>query len=313
MTTLVRDWLHTSLRSTTSTPSMPRPVSRRKLLGAAWGGACASLAAPFPALASPASSRPPPRATSPDIAVDPVVVASGLAQRWSQAMRRDLGWAARWSEHDTSGVLAQLESGRASVGVYLSHPLANKLIDQGLIHDRHRLARTGVLLVGPQDDLAGIRGEVDPARALRQVLAAHAAGAATWAAPLPGSALFALADDVSAGALSRTLTTKPLSARPNAPAYRLVTQAEWATGATGATKAAGAMGAGGPEGGASRVWLADSRTMQLHCEVARSFRGQHDGEKLLVTWLQRPLARAAIRGTPGWQGVDPALAAKDRA
>lgn len=313
MTALVRDWLHTSLRSTTSTPSMPRPVSRRKLLGAAWGGACASLAAPFPALASPASSRPPPRATSPDIAVDPVVVASGLAQRWSQAMRRDLGWAARWSEHDTSGVLAQLESGRASVGVYLSHPLANKLIDQGLIHDRHRLARTGVLLVGPQDDLAGIRGEVDPARALRQVLAAHAAGAATWAAPPPGSALFALADDVSAGALSRTPTTKPLSARPNAPAYRLVTQAEWATGATGATKAAGAMGAGGPEGGASRVWLADSRTMQLHCEVARSFRGQHDGEKLLVTWLQRPLARAAIRGTPGWQGVDPALAAKDRA
>lgn len=289
---------------------MPRPVSRRKLLGAAWGGACASLAAPFPALASPASSRPPPRAASPDIAVDPVIVASGLAQRWSQAMRRDLGWAARWSEHDTSGVLAQLESGRASVGVYLSHPLADKLIDQGLIHDRHRLARTGVLLVGPMDDLAGIRGEVDPARALRQVLAAHAAGAATWAAPPQGSALFALADDVSAGALSRTLTTRPASTRPNAPAYRLVTQAGWATGAT---KAAAAMGAGGPEGGASRVWLADSRTMQLHCEVARSFRGQHDGEKLLVTWLQRPLARAAIRGTPGWQGVDPALAAKDRA
>lgn len=279
---------------------MPRPVSRRKLLAVAWRGACACVAAPLPALASPAARRPAPRATSPEIAVDPVVVASGLAQRWSQAMRRDLGWAAQWSQQDTAGVLAQLESGQASVGVYLSHPLAEKLLEQGLIHDRHRLARTGVLLVGPLDDLAGIRGESDPARALRQVLAAHAAGAATWAPPPPGSALFALADHVSGGALSRPPVARPAKHRPNAqahPAYRLVTQAQWAT------EAAGAPGATGRQGGGTQVWLADSPTLQLHCEVARSFRGQHDGEKLLVTWLQRPLARAAIRGTPGWQGV----------
>ena len=53
----------------------------------------------------------------------------------------------------------------------------------------------------------------------------------------------------------------------------------------------------------TRVWFQGHPALVLHAEVARSFRGKHPGGKLLVDWLDRPLARGTLRGVAGWQNA----------
>lgn len=284
-------------------PTSPRcalaPPTRRDVLRLA-----SALAAPtlvYPAWAGP---RPPARAEAPEVGVDPALAASGLTERWSQAMRRDMGWSARWRPLPSGTLLQQMEQGEVDLGIYLSHPQADRLAQQGLIHDLRPLARTDVLLVGPAQDLAGIRAERDPALALRQVLVAHAAGAAVWQAPPPGSALAALLERLLAGAgvnpgsgaapLAGMASAAAARARPPTDApYRLLTRAEWL-----ATPPARGQNA-------PRVWLQggpDLRLLSLECTLARPFRAKHPGARLLVQWLQGPLARQAVAASaPGWQ------------
>lgn len=268
---------------------MPDTLRRRLIhtpvalaLGAAGGGLApaAWARAPLPA-----------RADSPQVGVDPAVLDSGLAGRWGQALRRDLGWAAQWTRLDSPQVLAQLEQGQIDVGLFFALPQADQLLQQGLIHDRRALARTEALLVGPPQDLAGIRAEHDPALALRQVLAAQAAGAARWAPPPPGSALAVLATQLCQGldmhALGRESAAVGTAAA--APAYRLLTATGWARLPASAQAA-------------SKVWLRDSPALVLSLHAARSFRARHPGGKLLLDWLQGPVGNAGLRASaPVWR------------
>jgi hypothetical protein len=265
---------------------MPVP-DRRPFLQLSLSGLL-TWAAPSLSMAGP---RVAPRAESPLVGVDPVFVSTGLTARWQNAMRRDLGWAARWQPMDTGAVLTQLDQGQLDAGLFLYHPQADHLDKQGLIYNRQTVARTAVLLLGPSDDLAGIRSERDPARALSQVLAAANAGAANWAMPPAGSALAALADQLTQGQAS-----KPSAARatgkvpPPSAAYRLVTRAQY-------LKAP-------PAGERLKIWLAGGPGMALDAQVACSFRARHAGAKLLVSWLQWPLAQGAVKASgPGWQSI----------
>ncbi len=259
----------------------PASAVRRALLGAL-GLTCAGLSTPTLAVR--------PRADSPEAAIDPLLVDTGLAGRWGAAMRRDLGWAARWQSAPSRQVLDRLESGQAEVGLFLTHPRADHLIQEGLIHDRRVLARTEVWLVGPANDPAGIRAETDPARAIAQVLAAQAAGAAAWQTGRPGepegpdSSLARLAERLVG---QGKVATAP--SRPGAPIYSLVTQAAWLHKP--------------PPTQGTRIWFQGHPALVLHAEVARSFRGKHPGGRLLVDWLDRPLARNAMRGAAGWQST----------
>jgi hypothetical protein len=266
-------------------------VVRRALLTRTLGATgllCAGLSAPALALH--------PRADSPDVAIDPLLVDSGLAGRWGAAMRRDLGWAAQWQQAASRQVLDRLESGDVEVGLFLSHPRAAHLEKEGLIHDRRRLARTEVWLVGPADDPAGIRAETDPARAIAQVLAARAAGVVNWQVGLPSEPAEQQGPDSPLAQLAAQLVTQP--GRPatvaGAPTYRLVTQAAWLRQGGGAKASAT---------GGLRVWFQGHPALALHAEVARSFRAKHPGGRLLVDWLDRPLARSALRGAAGWRSV----------
>ena len=258
----------------------PASAARRALLGAL-GVACAGLGSPAQAVR--------PRADSPETAIDPLLVDTGLAGRWGAAMRRDLGWAARWQAAPSRQVLDRLESGEAEVGLFLSHPRADHLAREGLIHDRRKLARTEVWLMGPANDPAGIRAEKDPARALAQVLAAQAAGVAALQTGRPDepqggdSPLASLVMQLT----GQTNLTPPASAR--APVYRLLTQAAWLRE--------------GPGSPGTRTWFQGHPDLALHAEVARSFRGKHPGGRLLVDWLDRPTARQAVRGAAGWQNT----------
>jgi hypothetical protein len=272
---------------------MPEPTdfaARRTLLmhtlGVA-GALCTGVSTPAQAVR--------PRADSPDVATEQLLLDSGLASRWGAAMRRDLGWEARWQAMGSRQTLDQLESGANEVGLFLSHPRAAYLEKEGLIHDRRKLARTEVWLVGPADDPAGIRAEKDPARAIAQVMAAQAAGVATWQFGLNSDAPANRGPDGPLAQLAAQLLAAPgapgrptQAASPAAPTYRLVTQAAW-------------LRQGQDKG--HRIWFQAHPSLVLHAEVARSFRGKHPGGRMLVDWLDRPLARSTLRGVAGWQSV----------
>ncbi|RZK99470.1 MAG: hypothetical protein EOP36_19230 [Rubrivivax sp.] len=220
------------------------------------------------------------------LGVDGLLQDTGLAGRWKAGMGRDLGLAAQWVREPSGTILQQLESGELPIGLFLGHPQADRLEHQGLIHDRHTLARTQVLLVGPASDPAGLRGETDVVRALHQILAGQAAGACRWQPAPQDSALAGLFDT-----LTSTLGAQKLSARapsssapaasPPLPPYQLLTQADW-------QKMPRA------DRNALKVQVPQDPRLWLNCQVARSFKTPHPAGKLLVTWLQGPLGRQAV-------------------
>ncbi|HEX5312137.1 substrate-binding domain-containing protein [Aquabacterium sp.] len=243
---------------------------------------------PASAQAQPRDRRP--LSEPPRVAADPAVIDSGLAARWQAAMSRDLGWSARFEPLASSQILDQLERGDIDVGVFLSHPKAEHLDKQGLIYERHSIARTEVLLIGPAQDPAGIRSESDAGRALTQIIAAAGAGQANWTQPAAGSPLAALADALTSGLASKGLS----AAAPRAvagPAYQLMTRLEWnRKGASAGTK----------------VWPLKDPRLVLDLQTALSFRSRHSAGKLLVTWLQWPIAQGIVgKAQPVWQRIKP--------
>jgi hypothetical protein len=263
-----------------------RLLARRPFLQLSLGSALAACTWP----SASARERLAARAESPNVGVDPVLMASGLTARWQAAMEQDLGWSARWSPMDTGDILTQLDQGRISVGLFLRHPRADELDRQGLIYNRHTVASTDVVLLGPQVDLAGIRHETDPGRALAQVLAAASAGAVRWQPPLAGSALAALADQLSAGLTSKSMPASSKPPKDTAPAYRLMSRAQWLINP--------------PRNEKLRIWMSDKPGLTLQAQVACSFRARHAGAKLLVSWLQWPLAQSAVEAMhPAWRPI----------
>jgi len=181
-----------------------------------------------------------PSGRQPPVGIDPLVMRTGLSGRWAQAMRQDMGWKADWQTHDSLSLLRQLEDGQLPMAVFLGGAQADALDRSGLIHDRRTLAFTDVLLIGPQDDQAGLRGESDWRRAITQVLTARIAGAARWEPPPAGHALGPWVDRWSQGftrqgALSRP--APPVSGPPGL-AYSVTTRAAWQAPPT-ATAASG--------------------------------------------------------------------------
>jgi hypothetical protein len=264
----------------------PLQPGRRHWLGTQAALACTLLTVGQAARAATSERHPSPRTASPHVGVDPIFMASGLTGRWQAAMGRDLGWQAQWKPLDTADVLRQLESGEVDAGLFLSHPLADELDRQGLIHSRQSIATTDVLLVGPTDDLAGIRSERDVGRALNQVLLAAQAGAVNWAQPPEQSALAALMNQITQG---KGVDPRALRAGTQLPAkglaYELLPRVQWR-----------------PQD-RRKVWLQGDARMVLAAQVACSFRVRHPGAKLLVNWLGWPLAQSAFKAAPGWRGI----------
>lgn len=233
---------------------------------------------------------PRPLAEGPRVSADPAVIDSGLGGRWRAAMTRDLGWAATFNPVESGTVLDQLEQGQTDVGLFLSHPKADNLDKQGLIYERHSLAQTDVLLIGPASDPAGIRAETDAGRALSQVIVAAGAGKANWKAPAAGSALAALADTLTNGLASKGMASGPNTKTAPGPAYQLVTRVGLAR--------LGSTGAG------TKIWPLSDPRMALDLQAALSFRSRHSAGKLLVTWLQWPMAQGIVgKSQPAWRRI----------
>ena len=218
------------------------------------------------------------------LGVDGLLQDTGLAGRWKTAMGRDLGLAANWVREPSGTILRQLETGELPIGLFLSHPLADRLEHQGLIHDRHTLARTQVLLVGPASDPAGVRGERDVVRALHQILAGQAAGACRWQPAPKDSALAGLSDTLTSTLGAQHLAARAASsasAGASLPPYQWLTMADWQKKPRA-------------ERNARKVLVEQDPRLWLTCQVARSFKTPHPAGKLLVKWLQGPLGRQAV-------------------
>jgi hypothetical protein len=203
-------------------------------------------------------------------------------------MQRDMGWKAQWQPHDSLSLLRLLEDGTLPMGVFLGGPQADALDRSGLIHDRRTLASTDVLLIGPKEDLAGLRGETDWGRAIVQVISARAAGVAGWEPPPPTHTLTSWVDARSQGFTRQGALARPTSrtAPPDQPPYTVVARAGWTP-------------ASDPQ---RKVWLVTGPDEALSLQVARSFRSRHPGAGLLTQWLAGPLARQQVRGlAPGWR------------
>ena len=223
------------------------------------------------------------------LGVDNLIQDTGLAGRWKSAMARDLGLAADWVRAPSGTILQQLESGELPIGLFMSHPLADRLDQQGLIHDRHILARTPVVLVGPSADPAGLRGDPDLTHALRQILAGQAAGVCRWQAAPKDSALAGLSDTLTSTLGVQNLPAKTTGAASTVPAYQLLTVAEWQNLPRNLRAPLKVLNDRDP-----RLWLS--------CQVARSFKTPHPAGKLLVQWLQGPMGKQAALGKGSvWQ------------
>lgn len=261
-------------------------LDRRTFLSASVLPGLSLLTAPGLSLAQ---GRVPTRAESPRIGADPLLISSGLTGRWQSSMRQDLGWAARFESMGTRKVLSALEQGSIDAGLFLSHPRADALEKDGLIFDRRTVARTDVLLLGPASDVAGIRGETNAARAVMQVLAACRAGVASWHPLETDSALETLAHRLSGGQLRALLSlATSVQTGANLPSYRLMTRAQWL--------------ATPPQGEPRKIWMSGGTDLVLDAQIACAFRARHPGAKLLVKWMQWPLAQRAVKASrPGWQ------------
>ena len=230
------------------------------------------------AAASSAAATP-----GPSVAIPNDAAFIPLMRCWGQAAAQDLGLRIQWQAMAEDRVAPALAQGDVSNAIFLATPQADRLQDAGLIYDRHTLAVGDIVLVGPKDDQAGIRGLTRAAEVLAQVQAAAAAGAIQWQAPQAGSAVQAWSQSVWSGP---ALTATPAST-PGAHVgghvgghYALLRADEWRNARQ--AKLAG-----------PRLWLqADAA---LHLDLARSLRLNHPAAGLLQHWLQGPLGQSCLR------------------
>ena len=102
--------------------------------------------------------------------------------------------------------------------------------------------------------------------------------------------LAAMADQLTRGLASKGLATSTKMSAGRAPAYRLMSRAQWLKTP--------------PHGEKLKVWMADKPALTLQAQIACSFRARHAGAKLLVSWLQWPLAQSAVKASrPAWQPI----------
>lgn len=247
-------------------------MERRELINWTVGLSVAACGLPVVAQPGPAMR----------LGVDSLIQDSGLAGRWNALMARDLGLKVDWVRATSGQVLTDLESGALPIGLFFRQDLADRLEQDGLIHDRHTLAHTQTLLVGPANDPARIRPLGTAALALRQILMAQAAGACRWEAPLSASALRPVSDALVARAGMSAGPAGQGVPPSSSPPYRLLSQSEWA--ALPKALRQGLM-----------VFNEKDPLLQLHCQVARSFRARHPASKLLADWLRGPVGRRGVQ------------------
>lgn len=252
-------------------------ISRRHLLGSA-----AALAAPSFATAAQRQSLGDPLR----LACDDALFDSGLAAALQRAFGRDTGVAVQLLHGPATGVLEALERGEHDAALTNAPSVEDKLDKEGLVHDRHLIARGEFLLVGPA--------------ALAKPLAAGRDAALAMLRLSQAQVPFMTRPDGSGTHLAELSLWRAAKVEPVAPWYRtadkdspLLAQAAklqacafvergmWlAQGAGVAGKGYGVLAEGDPR-------------LAIDVHVMRTFRAerQHPAGKLFVAWISSAKGR----------------------
>lgn len=235
------------------------------------------------------------------VGIEGALVASGLAARLREALKRDTGLLLQWVEGASGTLLPVLERGELDVALTNSPDTEAALERKGLVHDRRRVALTDHVLVGPapvratkktpaSGDPAGVAGGRDIGAALAGIARAGSEGTAAFIATGEPSgtraleqAAWKLAGPLPIGAWLRTAGPGPLAALQTARAsgaYALVERGVWLA-----------------HGGGGLALLAeDPARLATPYHVMRPFRSQHPAAKLAVAWLAGPNGQRAVAG-----------------
>ena len=264
-------------------------IARRSLLlaaaGAASGAACAqqrrSLVDPL------------------RLGVDTALFDGGLARALQRAFGRDTGIAVQLVRSPALSLLEALERGEVDAGLCNAPQAEARLDEQGLLHDRHAIARSDFLIVGPAGrakagDPAQIGGLRDAAQALLRLRDAALAA--------PGTVSFLSANDGSGVHVVEQALWRAAKVAPTEPWF--------AAAAPGSALAAHARarnayalverGAWNAQGGAPLAALVEGDpALGEVVHVMRSFRVSHPAGKIFVAWIAGAKGHrvaAAMRG-----------------
>ena len=235
------------------------------------------------------------------VGIEGALVASGLAARLREALKRDTGLLLQWIEGASGTLLPVLERGELDVALTNSPDTESALERKGLVHDRRRVALTDHVLVGPapvratkktpaSGDPAGVAGASDIGAALARIAAVGGSGEAAFVATSEPSgtraleqAAWKLAGPLPLGAWLRTAGPGPLAALQMARAsgaYVLVERGVWLANG----------------GGGLALLAEDPAHLATPYHVMRPFRSQHPAAKLAVAWLAGPNGQRAVAG-----------------
>ncbi|MCU0774335.1 MAG: hypothetical protein MUC74_07435 [Ideonella sp.] len=284
----------------------PEHLSRRRWLRFAAAGA-AALAAP--AWATRVRSIDDPLL----VGVDLDLQRSGLAVALQRAFARDAGIALRLEPSPAAVILERLERGELDAGLTNAAPAEQRLADQGLVHDRHRVATGRFVIVGPAAPPGATASPSPAAPAGRRVASAAAdTDAVAWLQRLArdGAAAdgprFVSPQDGSGAHLAEQALWRAAGIGPQAPWYLradpaqpLLAQAR-ALGACALVDAA-LFAPSAANGLVSQVEHDPRLRFEVH--VMRAFRVHHPAGQLFTRWVAGARGRRVVAAVRGYSAV----------
>jgi len=258
--------------------------SRRHAL-ACLSAAAASVA--WPALAVQRRSLTDPMR----LAADDALVDSGLASHLQHAFGRDTGVAVQLIRGPATTVLEALERGEHDAALTNAPEVESALDKQGLIHDRHHVASTDFLLVGPSALAKPLDASNNVALALSRLAQVQA--------------LFITRDDGSGTHLAEHALWRAAQVAPAAPWYMKIAPGEALLAQARSRNACALVerGVWAAQGGGKGygVLVEGDPKLAAQVHVMRSFRVNHPSAKLFVSWVAGKLGRRAAGSVPGYR------------
>jgi tungstate transport system substrate-binding protein len=238
------------------------------------------------------------------LGVERLVADTGLATTLRRSFAGDTGLAVDTEPGPSSALLEALERGEIDAALTHAPAVESRLEKQGLVHDRHAVARSEFVIVGPLErgkDPAGVSGGRDAAAAMARIAQAgapfltlgdgsgtHLAEQELWRrAGLAPAAAWYRSVDARAGHL--------VAQARAAQAYTLLDRASWLVLGAPAQSAKAARAA--PSFG---VLVHGDPLLVTDFHVLRSFRINHPAGKLFVAWLTGPRGRRVVASARGF-------------
>jgi tungstate transport system substrate-binding protein len=232
------------------------------------------------------------------VGVDRDLERSGLARALQRAFARDVGVALRLEAAPAAVVLGRLEAGELDAGLTNAATAEQRLADQGLVHDRIRVATGRFVLVGPAPASGRAPAADTDALALLQRIARDAA--------TPDGLRFVSPQDGSGAHLAEQGLWRAAGVAPQPPWYlRADPQAPLLPQAREATAVAlidAALFAGPTAAGMTALVEHDPR-LRFDVHLMRSFRVHHPAGQLFTRWVAGARGRRVVASVRGYAAV----------